>query len=412
MPAPVDVEISLPSVSEPVRDEAPIRSAYTVGQGTFLTELTLVGRGTPMGELLRRYWHPIGVASDASAIPRLVKALGEELILFRDGAGNAGLVHPRCAHRGASLYYGRVEARGIRCCYHGWLFDVAGRCLEQPCEPNNGAAGRERVAQPAYPVEERYGLIFAYLGPPDRRPALPRYNVLETLREGEFIEANDQSIGSGGPVVVPCNWLQHYENVMDPFHVPVLHGSFSGTQFTADMGLMPDVRFAATERGMRSMQVRSLPDGRTHLRVTEAVLPTIRAVASPHAAATESCSLLGWVLPIDDTSFRIYSAGRVRTSGDLDLIRSYFNGRPWSDLTPEEHRDFPGDYEAQVSQGAITLHSEEHLASSDRGVGMLRRMFDRQLKLIEAGGDPMNAVRDANAPVVTLEAGTTYENAS
>ena len=383
-----------------------ILSAYDLLLPSYFPELTEVGRGTPMGELLRRYWHPIGMSADAEARPRQIRILGEDLILFRDGAGRPGLLHPRCAHRGASLLYGRTEENGIRCCYHGWLFDVDGQCLEQPCEPNNGAASCGKVRQPGYPVEELYGLIFAYLGPLDRKPLLPRYDVLETLEDGEFIEADDTSIGSGGPVIVPCNWLQHYENVMDPFHVPVLHGSFSGTQFSERMGLMPKVKFEATARGILSTQRRDLGEGQTHLRITEAVLPTVRAVASPRATTEGSCSLLGWVLPIDDTHFRIYSAGRVREAGTLKTIRSMFNGRLWQDLTPEEHRDFPGDYEAQVSQGEITLHSEEHLVTSDRGIGMLRRMLRQQLQVMDEGADPIGTHFESADALVALRAGT------
>lgn len=381
-------------------------SAYDLPAPSFLSELTQVGRGTPMGELLRRYWHPVGLSRDAGDAPRQVRALGEDLILFRDGAGRAGLLHSRCAHRGASLYYGRVEPAGIRCCYHGWLFDVEGRCLEQPCEPAKGAVGRDKVCQPGYPLEERYGLLFAYMGPPDRRPALPRYDVLEKLAPGEFLEADDSSIGSGGPVVVPCNWLQHFENVMDPFHVPVLHGSFSGVQFNAQISLMPSVRFEATSRGVRSVQMRDLGDGTVHQRITEAVLPTIRAVCSPRAATDGACSLLGWVLPIDDTSFRIYSAGRVREAGELSRIRSLFAGRPWHDLSEDEHRAMPGDYEAQVGQGPITLHSEEHLVTSDRGVGLLRRNLRQQLAAVAEGRDPVGVSMDETQALVRLEAGT------
>jgi phenylpropionate dioxygenase-like ring-hydroxylating dioxygenase large terminal subunit len=383
-------------------------SAYTLPQPEYIAELTEVGRGTPMGELLRRYWHPIGLSSDANATPRLVRALGEDLILFRDTAGRAGLLHPRCAHRGASLYYGRVEGRGIRCCYHGWLFDVEGHCLEQPCEPNAGAATCGRVRQPHYPIEERYGLIFAYLGPLEKKPVLPRYDVLETLEPGEFIEADDSSIGSGGPAVVPCNWLQHFENVMDPFHVPILHGSFSGNQFTAQMSLMPRVTFENTPRGVRSVQLRDVGTG-VHRRITEAVLPTIRAVASPRAEKDGPCSLLGWVLPIDDTSFRIYSAGRVREQGALAKIRSHFNGKLWGELTPEEHQRFPGDYEAQVGQGPITFHSEEHLVFSDRGVAMLRRMLKQQVQAVTDGKHPIGVAFDASGELVRLDAGTSVQ---
>ena len=199
-------------------------TAYAMKPSTSRTELTAVGRGTPMGELLRRYWHPIGLSPDAGDVPRRVRALGEDLILFRDRHGRAGLLHARCCHRGTTLYYGKVEEDGIRCCYHGWKFDTEGHCLEQPCEPDGGQF-KDKVRQPWYPLEERYGLIFAYMGPADKKPALPRYEALENMDDGEFVEADDSSIGGGGPAIIPCNWLQHFENVVDPYHVPVLHGS-------------------------------------------------------------------------------------------------------------------------------------------------------------------------------------------
>lgn len=381
--------------------------AYRHRAGSFREELTRVGRGTPMGELLRRYWHPVALATDACETPKMVRALGEDLVLFRDRSGRPGLMYPRCAHRGASLFYGKTEERGIRCCYHGWLFDVAGKCIEQPCtgRPGAGASGSP-VRQPAYPVQERYGLIFAYLGPSERRPLLPRYNLLERLAKGELLEADDSSIGSGGPAIVPCNWLQHFENVMDPFHVPVLHGLFSGTQFTDRMNVVPEVRFEYCPHGVRSVQLRTLASGQAQRRITEAVLPTVRAVANPRAEDDGPCSLLGWVLPLDDTSFRIYSAGRVRQPGALKSIRSRFNGKLWSELTAEEHQRFPGDYEAQVSQGPITLHSEEHLVSSDRGVVMLRTLLERQVKAVAAGGDPIGVAFEGASDWVELTAGT------
>ena len=381
-------------------------SAYTLPTPTSDQALTLVGRGTPMGELLRRYWHPVALSGDATSTPRIVTALGERLVLFRDGEGRAGLLHERCAHRGTSLYYGKVDNRGIRCCYHGWLFDVDGKCLEQPCEPAGGARTAARVRQPGYPVQELYGMIFTYMGPPERMPLLPRYDVLEDLAPGEFIEADDTSLGSGGPAIVPCNWLQHFENVMDPFHVPILHGSFSGNQFVAQMALMPEVVFEETERGIQSTQARDLGEGQLHRRITEAVLPTVRAVANPRAENVGSCSLLGWVLPIDDTSFRIYSAGRVTEQGALARIRSHFNGKLWHELTEEEHRELPGDYEAQVGQGAITAHSEEHLVTSDKGIGMLRRLYRRQAERVAAWGDPIGTRFGDADPLVRLSAGT------
>ena len=385
-------------------------TAYDLPEGRYNGPLTLVHRGTPMGELLRRYWHPVGLPNDATATPRKIRVLGEDLILFRDGTGRAGLLYPRCAHRGADLCYGRVEAQGIRCCYHGWLFAPDGRCLEQPCEPNGGRA-LERLCQPWYPLEELYGLLFAYLGPIAKKPVLPRYSVLEDLAPGECIEADDSSIGSGGAAIVPCNWLQHFENVMDPFHVPILHGSFSGPQFTQLMAQLPSVSFEETAHGVMSTQIRTLADGRVFRRVTETVLPTLRVVPSPRVGQFQSAESIGWVLPIDDTHFRIYVAGRVTESGSLRRMRSTFNGKSWFDLTAEEHQRFPGDFEAQVGQGAITLHSEEHLVTSDRGVVMLRRLLEKEMRRVAENEDPLGTLAAGEPRVVQLKAGNFLEPA-
>ncbi|MDE2361324.1 MAG: aromatic ring-hydroxylating dioxygenase subunit alpha [Hyphomicrobiales bacterium] len=383
------------------RDEG---TAYEMRAPAIKSELVEVTRGTPMGELLRRYWHPVGLTADAGATPKKVRALGEDLILFRDGADKAGLVHARCCHRGTTLYYGKVEARGIRCCYHGWLFDTQGHCLEQPCEPEGGLF-KEAVRQPWYPVEERYGMIFAYMGPPDRKPMLPRYECLENMDEGEFVEADDTSLGGGGPAIIPCNWLQHYENVVDPFHVPILHGSFSGAQFTMAMASVPNVQFERSERGVTVRSTRKMDDGKTFYRVTEAALPTLRVVPNPRVAQFARVESIGWVLPIDDTSFRIYVAGRVKQQGDIGRMRSKMNGKFWWDLTEEEHQRFPGDYEAQVGQGAITIHSEEHFAQSDRGVVHIRRMLQEQIEAVARGENPIGVSFDEHAPPVTFEAG-------
>ena len=376
-------------------------TAYGLPPASSERELTEVGAGTPMGELLRRYWHPIGLAADAGAEPRRVQVLGEELILFRDGAGRPGLVHPRCAHRGASLYYGRVEAEGIRCCYHGWMFDVQGHCVDQPCEPEGGKV-RANVRQPWYPVEERYGLVFAYLGPPDRKPLLPSYDVLEDLAPGESVEADDTSLGGGGPPVIPCNWLQHYENVVDSYHVPILHGVFSGHQFVPAMAQMPSVEWRSVGRGVQVESWRDLDDGKRLRRVTEAVLPTLRVVPSPRLGRFGAVESIGWVLPMDDTTFRIYVAGRVTRPGEIGRMRSKMNGKFWWELSEEEHRRFPGDYEAQVGQGPIAAHSAEHLRTSDRGVAMLRRLLREQLQVVAAGGDPVGVERDPARARVTL----------
>lgn len=384
-------------------------TAYGRPAPTYRKELTEVGAGTPMGELLRRYWHPIGLSADATDTPRQVRVLGEDLILFRDQQGRAGLVYPHCAHRGTSLLYGKVEANGIRCCYHGWLFSVDGQCLEQPCEPEGGKF-RDKVRQPWYPVQEQYGLIWAYMGPPGKKPTLPRYEALENLDAGEFLEANDRSIGGGGPQIIDCNWLQHYENLVDPFHVVVLHSTFSGTQFVEQMALMPQVTWDRVELGVRTTSVRRFDDGKTFRRVSQAAIPTLRVIPSPRLGKFGRVESLGWILPIDDHHFRIYVVGRVSEVGELSKMRSRQNGKLWEELTAEEHRASPGDYEAMVSQGRIARHSEEHLATSDRGIVMLRRYLQSQLEAVQRGEDPAGVSFDPDAPPVFFDAGNFLES--
>lgn len=198
-------------------------------------ELTQVGPDTPCGELMRRYWQPVAASADVTARPQQVRILGEDLILFRDKRGRPGLVYPRCMHRGTTLLYGKVSEEGIACCYHGWLFDVEGRCLRQPCEPDGGK-NLDVARQPWYPVEDRYGLLFAYMGPLDKKPALPRFDILEDLGPDEEIRAHVGAFGSTGDnslPIAPYSWLHMNDNVMDPYHVYVLHSAFTGVQFAA-----------------------------------------------------------------------------------------------------------------------------------------------------------------------------------
>ena len=388
-------------------------NAYNLAAPRALDDLVRVGRGTPGGELLRRYWHPVATSAQADGTPRKVRVLGEDLVLFRakgeDGAGQVGLLHARCCHRGTTLYFGKVEERGIRCCYHGWLFGPDGRTLEMPMEPELGARVRERVRQPWYPVQERYGLVFAYMGPPEKQPVLPSYTCLDELADGEFLEVDDTGLGRGGRGVVPCNWFQHFENVVDPYHVPILHGSFSGAQFVDAMAAMPEVVFETSDKGVKVTSVRTLPDGRRLRRITEATVPTLRVVPSPRLHRFGPVESIGWVLPHDDESFSIFVVGRASTPGEISGMRSKMGGKFWWELSEAEHQVMPGDWEAQVGQGAITVHSEEHLTSTDRGVAMLRRFYKRQADAVAEGRDPAGVAFDAAAGVVAFEAGNFVE---
>ncbi len=370
-------------------------TAYSKRPGAYRKELTEVGRGTPMGELMRRYWQVVALARDATDTPREIRLLGEDLVLFRDGQGRPGLVHNRCCHRGTTLYYGKVEERGIRCCYHGWLFDVEGRVLEQPCEPDMGAKYRGKVRQPWYPVEELYGLIFAYMGPPEKMQVLPRYECLETLGEDEVVEVDDTSLGTDGDVIMPVNWLQHFENLADPYHVPILHVRRTGQ--IPQHGVFSD-----TGRGVGARPKEPLPDGEPLFFISEALIPTLRIVISPFGPAVG----IGWIMPIDDTHLRNYTAFRApKTAASAGTAKIFTDLDAWKKMTRAERRLKPGDWEAQTGQGEINLHSEEHLVSSDRGIVMLRKMLMDQLRKLERGEDPINVSFDPAAPPVKLGSG-------
>jgi len=376
--------------------------------------LTEVGPGTPAGELMRRYWQPVGLSGELGEQPTPVRVLGEDLVLFRDGRGRPGLLDAHCCHRGTSLEYGRVEHDGVRCCYHGWLFDVDGRCLEMPCEPADSTY-TAKVRQPWYPCREYGGLVFAYMGPLAAMPVFPRYDLVE---EGDGVVIPDgTSYGLGGGVVIDCNWLQIYENVMDPFHVAVLHSTFSGGQFSSAMNLRPDVSWALTAHGVSSTQVREMPDGRVFRRVTEILLPNIRIVPSVGAGDGDGFARaghIGWIIPIDDTHTRMYSLLRVPVRDGRPVMppRARHNGKLWAELTDDERHRMPGDKEAIESQRPIAIHANEHLATTDRGVIMTRKMVKSAIDAVAGGADPAGILRDPARDVVTTLAGNAIETAA
>lgn len=181
-----------------------------------LSDLAHVGRGTPAGEWFRRYWLVVGTLRELRDIPVGLKVLGEDLVLFRDLKGDIGLVGLHCPHRGSSLEYGDIEERGIRCPYHGWLFDVTGNCLQQPGEPK-GSEYHRKVKHLSYPVRELGGLIFAYMGPDgENPPPLPKYAPLIDSGAQRYVESIRY---------YDYNWFNFIENGVDPVHFSVLHRS-------------------------------------------------------------------------------------------------------------------------------------------------------------------------------------------
>ncbi len=377
--------------------------AYGRAPQTHDEELCEVGPGTPCGAFMRRYWHPIWVSEKLGTRPQKVRLLGEDLIIFRDGKGRPGLLYPRCAHRGTTLYYGKVDEHGIRCCYHGWQFDVQGRCLDQPCEPQGGLH-KEHVRQPWYPVQELYGLVFAYLGPPQKMPVLPRWDILENLGPGEKIYPSSTSGFQAGPdhQVLPCNWLQDYENIMDPFHVPILHVSHSGRGggFAPSLAIMPDVSFEYTELGVLYRAHRKLDDGNVLDRISVGIFPNVLSVPDGGSLQPGRSNHMIWRVPIDDTHVCHFAA--LRVAKDYVGRQRVGDEKLWAEMTEEEHQRFPMDYEAQVGQGPITLASEEHLATSDQGVVMLRRRLREQIQVVRNCSMPKSPNRKgANHAAIT-----------
>lgn len=362
--------------------------------------LTSVGSGTPMGELLRRYWHPISRSEDLTDLPKRIRVLGEDLVAFRDGNGRAGLLFFRCSHRGASLEYARVEAQGLRCCYHGWLYDVDGRVLEMPCEPT-ASTFKDRVEQPAYPVEEFGGIVFAYMGPLDKKPLLPKYDVWQQ-GEGSLKAYYGPRIGGS----TDCNWLQSQENLMDVAHTLWLHTRHSISQFPSDLyGIMPDFEYEETELGLTATMIRRLPDGRKWTVIWETFMPFTAFVVYVDAPridlpgeTNEKSRRVGYCVPVDDVK---------QVSAIIEWVpnnQESPRGATRAQLAPGARKDqsyeytqrFPDDKEATEGLGPIANHRLEHLATSDRGVIMLRNLLRSSLKDIEAGRDPKGVIRDPN----------------
>jgi len=261
-----------------------------------------------------------------------------------------------------------------------------------------------RYRQPWYPVIDYHGLVFAYLGPADRQPVFPRYDIFEDMADDEEVVVVDH-FAFGGPVQAPCNWFQTHENAMDHYHVFILHNAISGHQFDPRLEIWPEVAWTRHDWGIVSAQDRDLPDG-THLhRVTEVRVPTIRVIPTPTLSVLGKTNNMSWAVPIDDTNTKVYALVRKKVGQPPQGLPVYGDNKTWFELSDEEHQFYPGDYETQVGQGPITLHSEERLASSDRGVSMVRRQFKEQVQIVADGGDPIGVEFDPNAAPVELIAG-------
>src|SRR5229473_262318 len=326
------------------------------------TELTHVGPDSPCGEYMRRFWNPICFSDELKDLPQRVRILGEDLVAFRDGSGAVGVLELHCPHRGTSLEFGLVGEKGIRCCYHGWLFGVDGAILETPGEPADSTL-KDRLFHGAYPIHEAHGLVFAYMGPPAEQPPFPVYDSL--IRPG-------YRVIPGRKYFYPCNWLQIQDNTMDPTHTAFLHTIVSGAMFTEEFGVLPELDYLETPIGMIYVATRRVGDN-VWARMVETVLPNLQQVAPIWENGRQERAFSGQMLP-----------GQIAAD-------SY-----------EEGQRRPGDFEAQVSQRPIALHALEHLSETDRGVSMFRRLMRRGIRAVRAGNDPAGVFRDGGAVIPTF----------
>jgi nitrite reductase/ring-hydroxylating ferredoxin subunit len=356
-------------------------------------ELTRVGPDTPCGEYLRRFWQPVILASELNDLPRRLRILGEDLVAFRDKSGAIGLLEPYCPHRGTSLEFGLIGDKGIRCCYHGWLFDVDGRILETPGEPADSTL-KDRLCHGAYPVHEYAGLVFAYMGPPDRKPPFPVFDTYDL--PGYHLVAR-------APTLWDCNWLQVKENSMDPAHVAFLHTIPGSEGFSDDFKQLAEWDWMETPVGMVYIDTRRHQD-KIWVRVADFILPNIHQFppnADPVALrnALNRPQATTWAVPLDDT--HTMQIGYYRAPEGKDPGRGTVFGqdgnRPY-----EERQRVPGDWDAQVSiHGGMARHGLEHLAATDRGIIMMRNMIRRGIRAIAAGEDLDYRILKNGAAVAT-----------
>jgi 5,5'-dehydrodivanillate O-demethylase len=366
--------------------------------------LTQVGPGTPMGELMRRYWQPVAAASEMQdRWTKSVRLLGESLVLFKDRSGRLGLIEAACPHRRASFLYGIPQADGIRCPYHGWKFDGTGQCLEQPNEPAESTF-KDRVKIAGYPVEERGGLLWAYMGP------LPAPNVPPLAG----IDA-PHAIRLLGSAVIPCNWLQIMENSVDAVHTEWLHGHLF--EFVLEH---KNFKTKFTRKHLKTA-FDEFPYGIIKRRVIEGhteegddwkighpvVFPTTLLVGN---ASEEACHMrYQFRVPMDDAHTLhlwyhvIVPPASMEIPADLaGTVHTY--DVPYQDERGQYLLDsiHAQDVMAWITQGPIADRTVEALGTTDRGVTVYRNMLRRELKRVENGEDPMNVFRGAEPETMEL----------
>ena len=347
--------------------------------------LTRVGRGTPMGELMRRYWQPIAAVAQLADHPtKPVRLMGEDLVLYRDRRGRYGLLDRHCAHRRADLCYGIVEDRGLRCHYHGWLYDETGGCLEQPFEEiaRPEARFKDKITLTAYPVEAKAGLLWAYLGPAPA-PLVPDWDLYHERGYKQIVFAE-----------IPCNWFQGQENSIDPIHFEWLHGNWSVALRGQDGARVPTHRkigFTEVECGFVYRRVREDTTEEDELWMVG------RVCLWPNCLYTGKFE---WRVPIDDehTLHVAWFNDPLPGAAPFEQPRiPYWHG-PITD--PATGRWITShvmnqDFVAWAGQGVIADRTKEHLGESDRGLILFRRRMLEEAAVVARGGEPKAVVRDA-----------------
>lgn len=378
--------------------------------------LTQTNRGAPAGELLRRYWQPVALSSELStgAAPLRCKILGETLVLFRDDRGRVGLVGLHCAHRGTDLSYGRIEDGGLRCLYHGWLYDIRGRCLEQPGEPYCGV-NRDAIRHLAYPCQEKGGIIFTYMGPGDP-PLLPNYEFLNQPASQSCVYK----------VYHDCNYLQANEGNIDPVHLSFLHkflepkkerytgvrGSDESHYNLIAKAQPPQLDVEITDFGVRIYSVRRMGEDKIYLRVSNFVLPNLSTFPGQTGGRGYG---INWHVPIDDVHHWKYCFFFDREAPldpavidkALSEVDEYYrpvrhDGNHYlQDREAMRTQTYTGmgsgfqshDVFASASQGASQDRTHEHIVSSDIAIVAARKIMAKAIRDIQEGREPPHVLR-------------------
>jgi phenylpropionate dioxygenase-like ring-hydroxylating dioxygenase large terminal subunit len=393
--------------------------------------MTRVGPDTPGGRLLRNYWQPVALVEELQGRRpvRPVRLLGQDLVLFRDEAGRYGLLDRDCPHRGADLAYGRVEDGGLRCAFHGWLFDTGGQCMQTPAEPE-GSKLAGRIRQKSYPVVEKSGMLFAYLGE-GAPPAFPAFDC--------FVAPGTHTFAFKGHL--ECNWLQALEVGIDPAHASYLHRFFEdedtsasyGKQFrgaSADSSMpitrvlrefdRPEISVDRTDYGLRLIALRKLSAAETHVRVTNLMFP--QAFVIPMSA---EMTISQWHVPVDDRNCYWYAIFTSFTAPvDRDAMREQrlqlytlpdykprINKSNHYGFDPDQQRTatYTGmghdinvhDQWAVESPGPIQDRTREHLGTTDKGIIAYRKLLVDAIGKNAAGAKPLMVLDEAAAGALT-----------